>query len=80
MLRRSYSYTNGQTTSADDEDAGLIFISYQSDPTTSFIPVQQRLAESDALNRFTVATSSALFAILPGVADKNDWYGRRLLS
>jgi dye decolorizing peroxidase len=80
MLRRSYSYTNGQTTNTDDEDAGLIFISYQSDPTTSFIPVQQRLAESDALNRFTVATSSALFAILPGVGDKNDWYGRRLLS
>lgn len=81
MLRRSYSYSSGQSgASAGDDDAGLIFISYQSDPTTSFIPVQQRLAESDALTRFTVPTSSALFAILPGVVDEDDWYGRALLS
>jgi deferrochelatase/peroxidase EfeB len=79
MLRRSYSYTNGQGAGAE-EDAGLIFVSYQSDPRTSFIPVQQRLAESDALARFTVATSSALFAILPGVTDAGDWYGRALLG
>lgn len=81
MLRRSYSYSAGQTSpEAGDEDAGLIFVSYQSDPTTSFIPVQQRLAENDALNRFTVTTASALFAILPGVADTDDWYGRALFT
>jgi len=81
MLRRSYSYASGQVAGPDgDEDAGLVFISYQSDPRQSFIPVQQRLAESDALTRFTVATSSALFAILPGVANRGDWYGRALLS
>lgn len=81
MLRRSYSYSNGQAADEDgDEDAGLIFVSYQSDPTTSFIPVQQRLAESDALTRFTVPTSSALFAVLPGVVDAEDWYGRALLE
>lgn len=81
MLRRSYSYSSGELIGPDvDEDAGLIFVSYQSDPTKSFIPVQQRLAESDALNRFTIATSSALFAILPGVTDESDWYGRALLG
>lgn len=81
MLRRSYSYSAGQNaTSSGDEDAGLIFVSYQSDPTTSFIPVQQRLAASDALNRFTIATSSTLFAVFPGVRDVNDWYGRALLG
>ncbi|WP_181058105.1 MULTISPECIES: Dyp-type peroxidase [unclassified Pseudoclavibacter] len=81
MLRRSYSYSTGRLVDEDgDEDAGLIFISYQSDPTTSFIPVQQRLAESDALNRFTITTSSALFAILPGVNAEGDWYGRALLE
>ncbi len=78
MLRRSYSYSAGEVDGA--EDAGLIFTSFQVDPTTSFIPVQQRLAESDALSRFTVATSSALFAILPGVQDSHDWFGRALLS
>jgi dye decolorizing peroxidase len=81
MLRRSYSYSEGQITTPDgDEDAGLIFVSYQSDPRTSFIPVQQRLAESDALTRFTIPTSSALFAILPGVSSPGDWYGRALLG
>ncbi|MFL4910455.1 Dyp-type peroxidase [Streptomyces sp. MMS24-I2-30] len=81
MLRRSYSYSIGQASgTAADEDAGLIFVSYQADPLTSFIPVQQRLATSDALARFTVAKSSALFAILPGVTGKHDWYGRSLLS
>lgn len=81
MLRRSYSYSGGQIATPDgDEGAGLIFVSYQSDPRTSFIPVQQRLAESDALTRFTVPTSSALFAILPGVSSSGDWYGRALLG
>lgn len=79
MLRRSYSYTNGQFASGE-EDAGLIFVSYQHDPRTSFIPVQQRLAESDAMARFTIATSSALFAILPGAAARGDWVGRALLG
>lgn len=74
MLRRSYSYQAGP------EDSGLIFTSFQADPRSSFIPVQQRLAESDAMSRFTVATSSALFAVLPGVEDPRDWFGRALLS
>ncbi|AMY20685.1 MULTISPECIES: Dyp-type peroxidase [Nocardiaceae] len=80
MLRRSYSYSNGQIAGGTDEDAGLIFVSYQRDPRTSFVPVQRRLAESDALNRFTEATTSAIFAVLPGVVDDDDWYGRRLLG
>jgi len=42
--------------------------------------VQQRLADSDALNRFVIATSSSLFAVFPGVQDSDDWYGRKLLS
>lgn len=80
MLRRSYSYSNGQNPDTGEEEAGLIFVSYQADPRTSFIPIQQRLAESDALSQYIVATSSALFAILPGVSDAQDWLGRALLS
>ena len=81
MLRRSYSYSSGQLVGPEgDEDAGLIFVSYQADPRQSFIPVQQRLAEADALTRFTIATSSALFAILPGVSAEGDWYGLALLG
>lgn len=81
MLRRSYSYSNGQSgVESSDDDSGLIFVSYQSDPTTSFIPVQQRLAESDAMARFTVVTSSAMFAVLPGVTEEGGWYGESLFG
>lgn len=79
MLRRSYSFASGQI-GTPDEDAGLIFISFQRDPRTSFIPVQQRLAAADALNRFLVPRSSSLFAVLPGAVDKADWLGRTLLT
>ena len=79
MRRRSYSYTAGPLPDGT-ADQGLLFVSFQKDPTTSFVPVQQRLAERDALNAFTLTTGSALFAVLPGTRDDQDWLGRALLS
>ncbi|WP_203670856.1 Dyp-type peroxidase [Catellatospora methionotrophica] len=61
MLRRGYSYTDGDA-------AGLIFLAWQADPRRGFVPVQQRLVASDALNRFTRHETSALFAMPHGVA------------
>lgn len=79
MRRRGYSYTAGPLPDGS-ADQGLLFISFQKDPTTSFVPVQQRLAERDALNEFTLTTGSALFAVLPGTRDDRDWIGRTLLD
>lgn len=79
MLRRGYSYRAG-TLPDGAEDAGLLFIAYQADPRAAFVAVQQRLSTHDALRHFSVTTGSALFAILPGVADSGDWLGRELLS
>lgn len=66
FLRRPYNYDDppapGQTT-----DSGLLFATYQKDPATQFVPVQQRLAESDGLNPWITTIGSATFAILPGV-------------
>lgn len=79
MLRRGLSYHDGLT--ADGEpDAGLLFLAWQSDPNRGFIPVQQHLTRSmDALNRFTVHETSALFAMVP--APKPDGYlGAALLD
>ncbi len=45
--------------------AGLIFLSFQADIGASFVPIQQRLDERDALNDWTTAIGSAVFAI-PG--------------
>ncbi|HXL95376.1 MAG TPA: Dyp-type peroxidase [Streptosporangiaceae bacterium] len=89
MLRRAFSYNNGTTPFTErwppwrqalEYDAGLLFLAYQKDPRTAFVPVFTRLAETDALNQFTTHTASAVFAVPPGTAGSGDWIGRGLLS
>jgi dye decolorizing peroxidase len=58
--RRSFSYDDGQ------DGAGLLFMAWQADPRTGFIPIQARIDVGDALNKFTVAQGSAVFACFPG--------------
>lgn len=79
MLRRGYSYRGGMLPDRST-DQGLLFLAYQRDPRTSFVPVQRRLAAADALNAFTLTTGSGVFAVLPGTTDPSDWLGRRLLA
>ncbi|MFT3798173.1 Dyp-type peroxidase [Microbacterium sp.] len=59
MLRRSYSYAN------DDDDRGVVFLSFQNDVST-FSRTLQRLEETDDLLGFATATASGAFAVLPG--------------
>nr|WTA00351.1 iron uptake transporter deferrochelatase/peroxidase subunit [Streptomyces sp. NBC_00857] len=79
MLRRGYSFTDG-TDGLGRLDAGLFFLAYQRDVRDAFIPVQRSLARSDALNEYIQHVGSAVFAIPPGVRDKDDWWGRALFS
>ncbi|MFJ3248657.1 iron uptake transporter deferrochelatase/peroxidase subunit [Streptomyces sp. NBC_01788] len=79
ILRRGYSFTDG-TDGLGRLDAGLFFLAYQRDPRHGFIPLQRRLATSDALNEYIQHVGSAVFAIPPGVRDTHDWWGRTLLS
>lgn len=78
FLRRAYNYDDmpaaGQTT-----DCGLVFAAFQRDPRRQFIPVQQRLADADALNRWVTTIGSATFAILPG-APAGSYLGHTLLE
>jgi deferrochelatase/peroxidase EfeB len=67
ILRRGYSYSEAAEVGSGQLDAGLFFIAFQRDPARQFIPLQQRLAAADALNRHTLHTSSAIFACPPGV-------------
>lgn len=78
FLRRSYSYDDGH---ADDEDTGtgLLFAAYQADIATQYLPVQQRLADSDAMNAWTVPIGSAVFALPPG-CEPGGYVGETLLS
>ncbi|MEV5983953.1 iron uptake transporter deferrochelatase/peroxidase subunit [Streptomyces sp. NPDC052051] len=79
ILRRGYSFTDG-TDGLGRLDAGLFFLAYQRDPRHGFIPLQRKLAASDALNEYIQHVGSAVFAVPPGVRDKNDWWGRTLLT
>ncbi|MEU3749979.1 MULTISPECIES: iron uptake transporter deferrochelatase/peroxidase subunit [Streptomyces] len=79
ILRRGYSFTDG-TDGLGRLDAGLFFLAYQKDVRTGFIPVQTSLGRADALNEYIQHVGSALFAIPPGVRDKDDWWGRALFS
>jgi deferrochelatase/peroxidase EfeB len=89
IVRRAFSYNNGTTPFTErwppwrqalEYDAGLLFLAYQKDPRTGFLPIFTRLAEMDALNQFTTHTASAVFVIPPGITGPGDWIGRSLLS
>jgi deferrochelatase/peroxidase EfeB len=78
ILRRGYSYTEAAEPGTGEIDAGLFFIAFQRDPQRQFVPLQRRLAASDALNRHTLHTSSAVFACPPG-ARAGGFIGQGLL-
>ena len=76
MFRRGYSYNDATSVTAERWppwrqgmmfDSGLLFVSYQRDPRTGFIPVFDRMSKMDAMNQFTTHVGSGLFACPPGV-------------
>lgn len=78
FLRRGYNFDDppglGRTS-----DSGLIFVTYQRDIDRQFVPVQHRLAQFDALNRWTTPVGSAVFVVPPGV-QPGGYLGEQLLS
>ncbi|MEV0205032.1 iron uptake transporter deferrochelatase/peroxidase subunit [Streptomyces sp. NPDC050788] len=79
ILRRGYSFTDG-TDGLGRLDAGLFFLAYQRDVRKGFVPLQRRLSAQDALNEYIQHVGSAVFAVPPGVRDKDDWWGSTLFS
>ncbi len=69
ILRRGYSFTDGMDARTGQLDAGLFFIAFQRDPRTQFTPLQQRLAQHDALNEYISHTGSGVFACPPGARE-----------
>ena len=51
---------------AEVTTSGLIFTAFQASIADQFIPVQRNLDQLDALNEWTTAIGSAVFAIPPG--------------
>jgi dye decolorizing peroxidase len=67
ILRRPYSYDNGMHDGTND--VGLLFAAYMRDPATSFIPMQQRIAEMDAFNEWNTTIGSAAYVFPAGAAE-----------
>ena len=67
LLRRGYSFTDGVDPVTAGLEAGLFFLAYMRDPRRQFVPIQNRLAANDALNEYIEHTSSAIFAMPPGI-------------
>ena len=88
VVRRSFSYAGGTTPDATSSpehrgleyDAGSLFLAYQKDPRTGFVPIYDKLANVDALRTFTTHTASAVFAVPPGASGPGDWVGRGLFA
>ncbi|GAB49320.1 Dyp-type peroxidase [Mobilicoccus pelagius] len=79
MIRRPYNYAvDTETGTETGTEEGLLFAAYQADLGTAFVPVQRRLAESDALNTWTTHIGSASYAIPPG-AKEGSFVGDTLL-
>ncbi|MDN5726337.1 MAG: Dyp-type peroxidase [Propionibacteriales bacterium] len=66
FLRRPFNYDDSSSTVPTD--AGLLFCTFQASIQKQFMPVQQRLAELDNLNDWTVPIGSAVCALPPGCA------------
>ena len=88
ILRRGYSYNDGVNFVAErwppwrqgmEYDAGLLFVCYQRDPNTGFIPMFAKMSKIDMLNQFATHTGGGIFAI-PGGAAHGEYIGQRLFE
>ncbi len=88
ILRRGYSYNDGVSLVAErwppwhqgmEYDAGLLFICYQRDPTTAFIPMFEKMSKLDMLNQFASHTGGGLYAV-PGGVRPGQYLGQALFE
>ncbi|WP_047519459.1 Dyp-type peroxidase [Microbacterium sp. ZOR0019] len=78
IFRRGYNYDE-RPSGASVSESGLLFVSFQADVDSQFVPMQRRLDELDLLNEWTVPIGSAVFAIPPGCAE-GGFIGETLLT
>lgn len=78
IWRRAYNYDDAPL-DGHSSNSGLVFISFQADVDRQYAPIQERLAEMDALNEWTTPIGSAVFAVLPG-CQPGQYLGQTLLE
>lgn len=67
ILRRPYHYNAGIKDGTND--MGLLFAAYTRDPAASYIPMQKRVAELDAFNRWNTTIGSSAYFIPAGARE-----------
>lgn len=80
ILRRGLNYTvTEMVDSRAVTTSGLVFLALCGNIATQYVPIQSRLDANDALNDWTHAIGSAVFAV-PGGFPKDDWLARPLFD
>jgi dye decolorizing peroxidase len=80
ILRRGLNYTHTEVVDGEVvTSAGLVFLAFCANIAQQFVPIQNRLDQNDALNDWTHAIGSAVFAI-PGGFARDDWLARGLFE
>jgi len=78
FLRRPYNYDDPPAP-GHLSNSGLLFVTFQRDITTQFLPIQRRLDQLDLLNKWTTPIGSAVFAV-PGGCQEGEFLGQPLLQ
>ncbi|WP_372595114.1 Dyp-type peroxidase [Actinotalea sp.] len=77
FLRRGYNFHDpGEP---DGRSSGLVFVTFQRDVLTQYLPVQRSLDRLDLLNTWTTPVGSAVLAVPAGPLD-GEFLGERLLG
>lgn len=78
FLRRPLNFDDGLLPDGQP-NAGLLFAAYAANIETQYLPVQNRVAQHDLLNKWTTTIGSATFVIPPG-CQPGGFIGEGLLS
>jgi deferrochelatase/peroxidase EfeB len=78
IMRRGYNFVDGSDGSGH-LNAGLFFVAFMRDPHRQFVPMQSALARRDKMMEYIEHTSSAVFAVPPGLGEGAYW-GQSLLE